>query len=36
LVSLIRHSDEVLECLLLLAGRGEVLAAKKLADGVRS
>lgn len=32
LVSLIRHSDEVLECLLLLAGRSEVLAAKKLSD----
>lgn len=32
LVSLIRHSDEVLESVLLLAGRGELVAAKKLVD----
>jgi hypothetical protein len=32
LVELIRHSDEVLEILLLLAGRQQIAAAKKLVD----
>jgi hypothetical protein len=32
LVELIRHSDEVLEVLLLLAGRQQLAAAKKLLD----
>ena len=32
LVALARHSEEVLEAFLLMAGRGDVLSAKKLAD----
>jgi len=32
LVELARHSDEVLEAFLLMAGRGDVLSAKKLVD----
>ena len=32
LVELARHSEEVLEAFLLMAGRGDVLSAKKLAD----
>lgn len=32
LVALIRHSDEVLEVLLLLAGRQQITVAKKLLD----
>src|SRR3984893_4142712 len=32
LVDLIRHSDQVLEVLLLLAGRQQITAAKKLVD----
>jgi hypothetical protein len=32
LVALIRHSDEVLEVLLLLAGRQQITVAKKLVD----
>jgi len=32
LVALIRHSDEVLEVLLLLAGRQQITAARKLVD----
>ena len=32
LVELIRHSDEVLEVLLLMAGRQRIAAAKKLVD----
>jgi hypothetical protein len=32
LVALIRHSDAVFEALLLLAGRDQVVAAKKLID----
>ena len=32
LVALIRHSDEVLEGLLLLAGRQQITVAKKLVD----
>jgi hypothetical protein len=32
LVALCRHSDEVLETVLMLAGRSELVAAKKLAD----
>ena len=31
-VELVRHSDEVLEAFLLMAGRGEILSAKKLVD----
>lgn len=33
LVDLIRHSDEVLDILLLMAGRKQIAAAKKLVDG---
>ncbi len=33
LIELVRHSDEVLEALLLMAGREEVLAGKLLVDG---
>ena len=32
LVELARHSEEILEAFLLMAGRGDVLSAKKLAD----
>jgi hypothetical protein len=32
LVDLIRHSDDVLEVLLVLAGRQHIMAAKKLVD----
>ena len=32
LVELIRHSDEVLDALLLMAGRQQIAAAKKLVD----
>ena len=32
LVDLIRHSDDVLEVLLLLAGRQQIVAAQKLVD----
>lgn len=32
LVELTRHSDEILEAFLLMAGRGDVLSAKKLVD----
>jgi hypothetical protein len=32
LVELVRHSDEVLEALLLMAGREEILAGKLLVD----
>ena len=32
LVELARHSDEILEVFLLMAGRGDVLCAKKLVD----
>src|SRR5665213_4184443 len=32
LVELIRHSDEVLDVLLLMAGRQQIAAAKKLVD----
>jgi len=32
LIALARHSEEVLEAFLLMAGRGDVLSAKKLAD----
>lgn len=32
LVELVRHSDEVLEAFLLMAGREDVLSAKKLVD----
>jgi len=32
LVKLARHSDEILEAFLLMAGRGDVLSAKKLVD----
>jgi hypothetical protein len=32
LVGLMRYSEEVLECVLLLAGRGELVKAKKLVD----
>ncbi len=33
LVELVRHSDEVLEALLLMAGREDILAGKLLVDG---
>ncbi len=32
LVALVRHSDEVLEALLLMAGRVDILAGKMLVD----
>jgi len=32
LIELVRHSDEVLETFLLMSGRGDILAAKKLVD----
>ena len=35
LVELIRHSDEVLEALLMMAGREEILAGKILVDARR-
>ena len=33
LIELMRHSDEVLEALLMLAGREDVLAGKLIVDG---
>ena len=33
LIELMRHSDEVLEALLMIAGREDVLAGKLLVDG---
>jgi hypothetical protein len=33
LVELVRHSDEVLEALLLMTGREEIVAGKPLVDG---
>ena len=32
LVELVRHSDEILEAFLLMTGRDDILAAKKLAN----
>lgn len=35
LIALMRHSDEILETVLILAGREELLTAKKLADALQ-
>jgi hypothetical protein len=35
LVDLARHSDDVLEAFLMMSGRGEVIAAKKMVDARR-